>query len=203
MNTDRLTNEEMGEFLESLGRSIRKESSLDIQEIDNYIKYLKVKKGFPELRNQYLLPKSVDNAKNILKRFRTNEEMRNFLQMMHKTPIPQRLSKITLFKLGIGILVTTNVNLDSVIEQWKIREETLTKADIYNMSQNQFVTFFQDNKLFPDGYSIMTFAKRYKIKLPYSNDKDKQISFLFNKLFQRPYDSKKIGQWGLDKEGAK
>lgn len=138
-----------------------------------------------------------------INQFRTNEELREFLEVVYRKRIPPRLSKENLRFLALGITSTSDIPLMEAIEKWEKRNSIVHSKNLYSTNREDLVRLLNDDSVFPDGYSIVTFANKFHIRLPRIRDRSKLINILLEKLYDRPLGSKEIGRWGLSDQGRK
>lgn len=199
---DKLSKRELGRLLGIIADALSREK--DVQKIDLQNFFDKLDFYGPRLdsfaaRTDDTLYQCVE----YLNMFRTNEQLREFLQVVYRKRIPSRLSKENLRYLGLGIMLSSNLSIQKATEQWNKRNAIVRSRDIYKIARDELIQFLSDNSIFPDGYSIVAYAKEFHIILPRIKDRNRLISILLEKLFDRPLSSKEIGRWGLSKRGKR
>jgi len=195
---ERLDKKEVGELLELIGRQLKYESGISLLEIGDFIERLKSRKGigahFPERYADNLM----DEAIYFISQLKSSDNIRDFMEVSYNIPVPYKLGRQILTKLAVGVILTSKTSLNETKLRWEKREKRIGSINPYQIPKEEFREFLLDDALFPSGYSIISFAKRYHIRLPLTKDKKALIGFLMDQLFERPSDSKKIGSWGLD-----
>ena len=196
----RLSNRELGEFLQLLGSKLGKESGVAVEEITSFIEEVRMMKGLPVYpHREYVRDTSLDKTEDFVNSFATAEELRVLLQTIYGVNVPYRLSRFVLLKLGIGTILTSQIDLETAKIRWKDRQSKISSLDIFEMPRKLLIEVLDDDELFPDGYAISSFAKRFGIRLPRMKQKEQLIDLLLKTVFERPRDSRKIGRWGLDR----
>lgn len=200
-SNDRLNKRELGELLRIIADALTRGKDIQKTDLQGFFRRLDFY-GTSLDRFSAETNDKLFHYMNYLRQFRTNEQLREFLQIVYRKRIPSRLSKENLQYLGLGIMLSSNVSLQKAKETWENRRDSIQK-DIYNLNRNELINLLSDKYLFPDGYSIVAYAKRFHIRLPEIKDKNKLISILLEKLHDRPLSSKEIGRWGLSNQGNK
>lgn len=200
-SNDRLNKRELGELLRIIADALTRGKDIQKADLQGFFRRLDFY-GTSLDRFSVETNDELFHYMNYLRQFRTNEQLREFLQVVYGKRIPSRLSKENLQYLGLGIMLSSNVSLQTAKETWENRKDSIQK-DIYNLNRNELINLLSDKYLFPDGYSIVAYAKRFHIRLPKIKDKNKLINILLEKLYDRPLSSKEIGRWGLSNQGNK
>jgi len=196
---DKLSRRELGELLVYLGRLLSEESDVSIERIEEFLDRLKKRKGYTSTYRKYSMD-YLDRIVSYVNSFRTSEDLFIFLEAIYKISIPFRLRKQVLVNLGVGTILTSRIDLEDAKTLWREREEKINSINIYEISKEQLKKTLRDKELFPDGYAIVPFARRFRIKLPRTKNKEQLIDILLMQIFERPLNSKKIGRWGLNKK---
>ena len=195
---DRLNRRELGNLLVYLGRLLGKETDVSIESIEDFLDKLKQKKGYTSTYRRYSRD-YLDETISFLNSFRTSEDLFIFLESIYTLSIPFRLRKQVLFNIGVGTILTSRIDLEKAKYLWRKRVEKVDSINIYDMPKGQLKKTLSDDELFPDGYAIVPFARKFRIRLPRVKKKELLIDILLTQIFDRPLNSKKIGRWGLDK----
>jgi len=196
----KLTRKELGQLLEMLGRRFGEDQDISVQDIESFLQQLRLKRGDSYFPHKYYSDNVLDETLSFLGGFSTSEELRTFIEVTYRMSVPYKLGRQTLIKLGVGVVLTSRLDLHEAIRRWEERERKIGSLNIYQMSKEQLETTLLDDELFPSGYSIITFAKKSRIKLPLTNNKKVLIKYLIEKLVERPLGTREIGDWGIRKK---
>jgi hypothetical protein len=198
---DRLSKNELGELLRIIADGLRDRGDVSIITLINYLQ------RFPNPAKSGSFEASQFPDKyyyvDFTNRFRTSEEFRELLQVVYKKRIPYRISKEIMKYLGIGIMFSSDISTNEALSLWERRNLTLSSINIYQMKETDLYEKLNDPSLFPDGYSIGSFARKFHIILPKTENRDLPIRILMEKVFERPSSSKSIGRWGLPEQEKK
>lgn len=197
---ERLEKREIGELLELLGRQLLLESDVSFRDLENFFEKLRARRGLLNRYPDYNVDNLLDSVIRFTEQLKSSDNIRDFLEVSYNIPVPYKLGRSILAKLAVGVVLTSKTNLDEIKLRWEKREKRIDSINPYQMPKEQFEAALLDNALFPSGYSVISFAKKYRIRLPVTNDKKTLIAHLMDQLFERPSDSKRIGDWGLDKK---
>jgi hypothetical protein len=202
---DKLSKRELGELLSIIADALGREEDVSTHALLRYLDRFSDlgKSDSPKMLLQWENNK-LFRAIDFLKDFATNEELREFLQVVYGKKIPYRLSKELLHDLGVGVMLSSSMTIEQATSLWNKRNEELRSLNIYQTSESKLLEVLNDQTLFPDGYSIGFFARKFHINLPKVENRELPIQYLLEKLFERPSSSKSIGRWGLpDQEKRK
>jgi len=195
---DKLSKRELGELLNIIADALGREEDVSTHALLRYLdRFWDPRKSDSSGMLLQGENNKLSRAIDFLKEFATNEELREFLQVVYGKKIPYRLSKEVLHDLGLGVMLSSNMTIEQATSLWNKRNDELYSLNIYQMSEPRLVEMLRDQTLFPDGYSIVFFAKRFHVNLPKVENRELLIQFLLEKLFERPSSSKSIGRWGL------
>jgi len=202
--TGRLDKRELGELLELIGRRLAQESSIPIQELEGFLEKTRSRRGELRPTQRHFDKDILSRTISFLENFKGANDLRDFIEVTYKLQVPYKLGKQVLLRLGVGVVLTSKLDFDEARMRWLAREDRLRSTNIYQMSKDQLREILFDEELFPSGYSIVTFAKRFQIRLPIKKDRTLLVNLLFNQLLERPSSSRKIGHWGLkdQREGS-
>ena len=100
-------------------------------------------------------------------------------------------------------MFSSDISTNEALSLWERRNLTLSSINIYQMKETDLYEKLNDPSLFPDGYSIGSFARKFHIILPKTENRDLPIRILMEKVFERPSSSKSIGRWGLPEQEKK
>jgi hypothetical protein len=197
---EKLDKREIGELLELLGRALKYESDVSLQMFEDFLERSKSRRGIRGNLPVEYLDNSLEKAIFFISKLKGSDNIRDFLEISYKIPVPYKLGRSILTKLAVGVILTSKTNFEDMKLQWEKRENKIRSINPYQISKENFRELLLDDTLFPSGYSIISFAKKFHIRLPLTKDKSVLISRLMDMLFERPSGTRRIGNWGLEKK---
>ena len=195
----RLSKRELGELLELLGRQLAKESEVKFRDLEAILEKFRLRRGYQGSTSYVHATKdALGEIVSYLENFYTSDDLRDFVEVISRKPVPYRMGKEVLRKLAVGMVLTSGLDIVEVKNRWQERQAKINSLNIYQMSKEKLKATLLDDELFPSGYSIISFARRFKIRLPVKSEKTVLINILISQLFERPSSSRRIGRWGLE-----
>ena len=195
---DRLSKRELGELLELLGKQLAKESEVEFRDLAEILEKFRLRRGYQRSTSFVHATKdALGEIVSYLENFDTSDDLRDFVEVISRKPVPYKMGKDVLRKLAVGTVLTSGLDFVEVKNRWQERQTKTNSLNIYQMPKEKLKATLLDDELFPSGYSIISFARRFKIRLPVKSDKTVLINILINQLFERPSSSRRIGRWGL------